>query len=658
MKNKYSLVRKLIYGTAIILLTTCSLGGDLETWREKAIEANGPGPGPGVPNIEMVWIPAGTFTMGSYRFGETQHEVTLDGFYMGKYEVTQEQYQAVIGLNPSGFMSGSGAGEGNLPVERVSWFDAVEYCNKLSEMTGRTPVYTITDRVPDNGYPITNATVTANWNNSGYRLPTEAEWEYACRAGTTTNFNTGDTITSLQANYNGRDNILYGDGNPGTFLERTSPVGSYEPNEWGLYDMHGNVGEWCWDWYDGYPTEAQTNPKGPSYGVVRLHRGGSWAHSDYDCLSSTRSNSAPDYVNDKVGFRLVRPAPIITINTQPAATTNVTFGNISGSLSITASITDGATISYQWYESTSADNTDGVEIPGATNASFTIPTTLSAGSYYYFCELGATGGGISVRSSVASVFVTLASSSGLEMVWVPAGTFTMGSPGGEEGRFANETQRQVSLSGFYMGKHAVTQALYRDVMGTDPSYFSRDKGRLPEAGETDNKRPVESITWLEAVEFCNTLSLNESLTPVYTIIGETVTANWNNSGYRLPTEAEWEYACRAGTTTAYNTGTVIDAGTGWYNSNSGNFTHEVGLKPANAIGLYDMHGNVWEWCWDWYGDYPAGAEINPKGPADGINRVSRGGGWAYGARFQRSAYRGISTPDDPQRVLGFRVVKK
>ncbi|MDR1858224.1 MAG: formylglycine-generating enzyme family protein, partial [Treponema sp.] len=191
----------------------------------------------------------------------------------------------------------------------------------------------------------------------------------------------------------------------------------------------------------------------------------------------------------------------------------------------------------------------------------------------------------------------------MEMVQIQSGAFTMGSPVGEPERYSDETQHSVTLSGFWMGKYEVTQAQYETVTGTNPSYFTMANGRPPAAGETDGRRPVECVTWYDAVEFCNKVSEMKGLQPVYTISGRnpaagypitsaTVTADWGSNGYRLPTEAQWEYACRAGTTTAYNTGASISNDTGWYWSNSGSRTHEVGKKPANAWGLHDMHGNV------------------------------------------------------------------
>ncbi|MDR2701288.1 MAG: formylglycine-generating enzyme family protein [Spirochaetaceae bacterium] len=247
----------------------------------------------------FVRINGGTFTMGSPANeperddDEVQHQVTVSAFYMGKYEVTQKEYEEVMGTNPSKFKGP------NLPVEQVSWFDAVEYCNKRSQKEGLTPAYTISGSAT--GY---NLTVTWNRNANGYRLPTEAEWEYACRAGTTTPFSTGNNITTDQANYNG--NEPYNNSAKGTYRGKTTPVGSFAPNPWGLYDMHGNVFEWCWDWYGGYPSGAQTNPAGAASGSYRVERGGSWVISASAARSVCRYGDDPYDRASNVGFRVVR----------------------------------------------------------------------------------------------------------------------------------------------------------------------------------------------------------------------------------------------------------------------------------------------------------------------------------------------------------------
>jgi formylglycine-generating enzyme required for sulfatase activity len=230
------------------------------------------------------------------------------------------------------------------------------------------------------------------------------------------------------------------------------------------------------------------------------------------------------------------------------------------------------------------------------------------------------------------------------MVRIKGGTFAMGSPASEPEREDNELQHSVTVRSFYMGRYEVTQREWFDIMGYDTSSFSGDN------------LPVETVSWYDAVEYCNRRSLREGLTPAYTINGENVTWNWKANGYRLPTEAEWEYACRAGTTTPYYTGSSVDSA-GWYGNNSDGKTHPVGQKQPNAWGLYDMHGNVWEWCWDWYGEYPRGAQTDPTGAGSGSLRVPRGGSWGGYARDLRSAYRFRFLPAYRFDGLGFRLAR-
>ena len=228
-------------------------------------------------DIEFVNIPAGSFTMGSPKTevnretDEQEHKVTLSAFRMSKNEITFSQYDAFCAATGRSKPSDQGWGRGNRPIINVTWEDATAF---------------------------------ADW--MGCRLPTEAEWEYACRAGTITPFNTGSNLMTSYANYDG--NYPY-NGNPkGTYLGKTQPVGSYPSNAWGLNDMHGNVREWCNDLYDSnYGTNSQINPTGPGSGSRRLYRGGSWYGNAQFCRSSYRNRNFPTYSNDNLGFRLVIP---------------------------------------------------------------------------------------------------------------------------------------------------------------------------------------------------------------------------------------------------------------------------------------------------------------------------------------------------------------
>jgi formylglycine-generating enzyme required for sulfatase activity len=252
---------------------------------------------------------------------------------------------------------------------------------------------------------------------------------------------------------------------------------------------------------------------------------------------------------------------------------------------------------------------------------------------------------------------------GIKLVLIPSGTFRMGSAVGE-GEADEHPLHEVRISRpFYMGIHEVTQGQYRAVMGNKPNWFSVESGSQDGMkGSPSLRQPVEGVMWIEAVQFCNALSVRERLEPFYAIRAPDVRVpDWSGVGYRLPTEAEWEYACRAGSRTRYSFGN--DAHElkrhAWFGEAYGKGTHPVAGKLANAWGLFDMHGNVGEWCWDWYDRsyYNSSPQTDPIGPEKGVRRVYRGGGFDHPVDRLHSADRAAKAPTIRHGGLGFRVAR-
>jgi formylglycine-generating enzyme required for sulfatase activity/serine/threonine protein kinase len=499
--------------------------------------------------LEMVLIPPGKFMMGAPESekgrdnAETQHEVTITKpFYMGKYEVTQEQYEAVVGNNPSVRTKGT-----KLPVTEVSWDDCQDFIKKLNDKIG-----------------------------GGYRLPTEAEWEYGCRAGTTTAYSYGDSLKNSDANIGGG---------------RIAVVGSYSPNAFGLYDMHANAWEWCNDWYGSLQDGEVADPKGPVTGTKRILRGGCF----YDVLNARSSfrGAATPTARINNGFRLAR-----TMNIEGLSESDIK------EFLLIAKKEEEAKAKKDVEEAKAKKDVEEATVREAQKK-----TAKSLNK-----ELN--------EKTDLGKDITL------EMVLIPAGKFMMGSPESEKGRSNDENQHEVTLTKpFHIGKYEVTQEQWEIVMGNNPS---ETKGA---------KLPITNVTWQDCQEFIK--KLNEKNTGVY----------------RLPTEAEWEYACRAGTTTAYSFGDKMTPKDANYGASKFGKPVVAGSYKPNAFGLYDMHGNVWEWCEDWYEKYPAGAVTDPKGPATGERRVLRGGPFDFNVSSARSSDRNKLSPSIRNYNNGFRLAR-
>jgi uncharacterized repeat protein (TIGR02543 family) len=376
-----------------------------------------------IPVYEMLLVPGGSYEMGkSLGTGGSSdispvHTVTLSAFYMGKYEVTQTQYEAVMGitLEEQQALAGTnttnyGRGD-NYPMYYVSWYDALVFCNKLSMAEGLSPAYKINNstdpedwgNVPTSGNSTWDAVEIVN-NSNSYRLPTEAEWEYAAKGGN------GSPGSYTYAGSNNLDEAVWYTGNAGG---TTHVTGTKAPNGLGIYDMSGNVWEWCWDWYGNYSSESQTNPTGAASGADRVIRGGSWYHPAQYSYSVFRSNNNQYRRNNSQGFRLVRSV----INTMtPVISAHPSGGTYSlnahaSPLTVQASVSDGGTLSYRWYRNTANSNSGGTLISGAGSASYTPPTN-AAGTVYYYVVVTNTNNSVNGNktaqavSDVAAVVVT------------------------------------------------------------------------------------------------------------------------------------------------------------------------------------------------------------------------------------------------------------
>jgi len=601
--------------------------------------------------VEMVLIPPGTFQMGCSPSNQYPcfpdenpvHSVMLpNAFYMGRYEVTQAQWTARMGSNPSNFQSASAQVPAsqvpNRPVERVSW-------NAVQGFLSAT----------------------------GMRLPTEAEWEYAYRAGTTTAFHSMPGQPNGTNNDSLLGNITWFDGSSGN---QTRPVGQKAANGLGLYDMGGNVWEWVSDWYSAsyYASSPSVNPQGPSVGVLRMLRGGGWDYNSNYCRSAVRGYSDPSNVNASFGFRVVRSpvaAPTLAAvsptsgPTTGGTTITLTGTNLNGASSVT--VGGAAATNVQVVNATTVTAVTPAGTAGVRDVTVTTPggtATRTGGFTYVNVTIPTWATLVQAQPTITDVPLPVIrdaiiasgyawrvrdTATQIEMVLIPPGTFQMGCSASVEGPCDSDESptRQVAMTrAFYMGVYEVTQAQWTARMGSNPSVYA-----------TSPIRPVDSVSWNMVQGFLS------------------------STGMRLPTEAEWEYAYRAQTGLAFhgspsslggNVTTAYLATIAWFAGNNGAEgspeygSKIVGLKQPNGHGLHDMSGNVIEWVNDWYSGnyYSGGPNTDPSGPASGTTRVLRGGGWLDPASACRSSERladdpsstGLETTWNPYGY-GFRVAR-
>ena len=540
----------------------------------------------------------------------------IHDFAISNHEVILAEYRR--------FRTGWGAGRDDFPTDQfpihgASWYEVAEYCNWLSKQEG-LPESQWVYQPNTSGQFGDGVTIKENLAGlTGYRLPTDAEWEFACRAETSGTHGFGEPLTLLKLYcWHGAN----AEGN-------RHAVESLLPNDFGLFDLHGNLFEWVQN-----PVSGPMSPVKAS--IERANRGGTYIGTRQGYSSNSRGGFLPSSRFSLQGFRVARTLPLSPSTSPPVATD-----------------------SWKGW-------------PKDTPPPAIAPFDAEQAKQHQ--EVWAKHLGVPVEHT---------NSIGMKFRLIPPGEFIMGSTPVEiEDAIAaikaadpndkywqqfpksEAPQRKVILTQpIYLGVHEVTQAQYAGVMGQNPSFFApTGKGKDAVVEKDTTQHPVEVVNWSDAAEFCARLSQQEKLKPFYFRSGDAVT-KIDGTGYLLPTEAEWEFACRAGTTTKHWIGANDDdlPQAGWFKANADNRTHTVGELKANSFGLYDIHGNAWEWVEDrwsatYYGEFTRQPAINPTGPASiGSLRVIRGGSWLTPASSCRASDRHAFGPTFRGFDIGFRV---
>jgi len=554
------------------------------------------------------------------------HEVKLTkAFYLGRYEVTQEQFAAIRKSNPSRFAK--------FEVPTVEALMEDGYTKSEAEKKVKSWVAPLpASDAKGNEWPVEQVSwdiCAAFCKKAGLRLPTEAEWEYACRAGTRT------------PRYGELDEIAWWGQNCNS---ETQAVGTKQANALGLHDMIGNVWEWVNDWWasDYYSTSPSVNPQGPSSasGTSRVWRGGGCSDSSSDCRASYRNGRDP-WSHHVVGFRVAKTVS----DREPLADAAAEQREEP-----TKQTAQSSAPTLSWAEVIEAE---------VDPAVVTDPALRDA--------IKATGLPWRVRDKDTKI----------EMLLIPPGEFVMGQSVGNDKEAEEALKKEVRVpeftpqgatsdelpahevkltKAFYLGRYEVTQEQFAAIRKSNPSRFAKFEvptvAALMGDGYTKSEAEKKVQSWVAPLP---ALDAKGNEWPVEQVSWDICAAFCKKAGFRLPTEAEWEYACRAGTRT-HRYG-ELDA-IAWWKTNSKDETHAVGTKLANALGLHDMIGNVFEWVNDWYGYYSADAQTNPQGPSSGGIRVLRGGGW-YNSSYSncRASPRYVILPRDSRKDFGFRVAR-
>ncbi len=564
--------------------------------------------------FKMILVEGGNYVMGAtpVQHGDAWenefpvHAVELDSYYIGQTTVTQALWNVVMGLNEDNPSDPT-------PMVGKSWNEWQTFLLKLNELTERQ-----------------------------FRMPTEAEWEIAARGG-----NEGKGFRYAGSNH--LNDVAWFDLNSGHHLHH---VMQKQPNELGLYDMSGNVWEWCADWYGKYGDAKEAQPKGPASGTEKVCRGGSYSSYDRICRITCRMSMTPDGKDySKVGLRLVLDESeglkgnLSIMLPEAQEEVNAVAAPIADELSQGEDLYEEYAEKLDTEESEDIENTNAddekevdaiaVEEPVPIEEQH-MPQKKKKPVWIWFLVLA-----VLVVSGVIWLVMATSLTNKDEMVFkvgdarfsmklVEGGSFQMGAPNSDtEAKDWEKPVHKVTLDDYYIGETEVTQELYMAVMGYNPSKIVGDN------------YPVNCVSWDDCFNFCMELRK---------ITGQS---------FRIPTEAEWEYAARGGSKSKgyrFSGSNNLDE-VSWNIGNSDSTAHPVKMKRPNELGIYDMTGNAWEICHDLYARYEGYDETNPRGPqySEKGGHVRRGGGWLNRGNYSRITYRYFTKFGQKNDFLSFRL---